>query len=276
MEFSNKTSLNLVIGYPLHHTLSPLLHNEIYQKLNFNTVLLAAAHENLTALIEASKTLKVGLIAVTMPFKKAILAYLDEISEEVKTLGAANTIIIKENKLSGYNTDVNGIMYAFRNIQLKNKKVLILGAGGAARAAAYVLKKAESEIYWYNRTTAHLTEVMHLFKGHALSFNQLAEETFDIIINTTPVGMYPDINDSPIPASLLHEELVVFDMVYNPRKTELLKQADQKGAIIISGLEMFVAQALKQIELWKQINFSEDFHLTMQEKLAAHFEQDKT
>src|ERR1700722_8159736 len=149
-----KTRLNMVIGYPLTHSQSPLLHNLIYQALNIDAVLLAFAHTNIQALIETIKTLSVSLTAVTMPFKQKILDFIDpnNCSDEVMHLSAANTLIQRDEKLYAYNTDIAGITYALRTIPLKNKRVLILGAGGAARAAGYVLKNQQAQLFWHNRT----------------------------------------------------------------------------------------------------------------------------
>lgn len=247
---NNQTRLNLIIGYPLAHSKSPVLHNAVYKELNCNAVMLAHATETLSETINSLKTLDVGLTAVTMPYKKEILPYLDNMSDEVKTLGAANTIICHQNKLTGYNTDVDGIAYALRDVTLANKTVLVIGAGGAANAAAYYLAKQNANILWLNRTQQHAVSIMQTFGGKCVDANHLNELQIDVIINTTPLGMYPDVEVSPLPNYKFNHHQIIFDMVYNPVQTLLIKQAKKAGATCISGLDMFIGQGLRQIELW--------------------------
>ncbi len=247
---NNKTQLNLVIGNPLDHTKSPILHNLIYRALNCNAVLLAHATNDLPTTMSALKTFSVALTAVTMPYKEAILPYLDCISPEVKELHAANTIIRHNEKLTGYNTDIDGIAYALRNITLPNKNVLIIGAGGASRAAAYYLKKNNATILWLNRTPQHLLPLIEKFGGTIADLKQLDSYPIDIIINTTPLGMFPHINVSPLPNYYFKADQIIFDMVYNPLETLLIQNAKEKNAICISGIDMFIGQGIKQIELW--------------------------
>jgi shikimate dehydrogenase len=247
---NNRTRLNMVIGYPLDHTQSPMLHNSVYNVLNCNTVMLAHSTTCLPSTLTALKTLSVGLTAVTMPFKEDILSYLDNMSEEVKQLKAANTVISHNGKLWGHNTDIDGIAYALRKITLVNKNVLIVGAGGAAHAAAFYLKKNNANIFWLNRTPKRASSAIELFGGKIINLNQLNELSINVIINATSLGMFPNINISPLPNYQFTAEHVIFDMVYNPIETMLLKNARLFGATCISGLDMFIAQGLKQIELW--------------------------
>lgn len=244
------TRLNLVIGYPLGHTKSPKLHQEIYRLKEINAVMLAHPTQDLAATVQAIKTLSVGLTAVTIPHKEAILKFVDEQSEEVNVLGAANTLINNSGKLTAYNTDINGIEHALRNTTLKNKTVLIIGAGGAARAAAYVLQKNKANILYLNRTAKRAQKLAKLFGGEVIT--DLENLNIDIIINATPIGMYPNIGHSPLPDYRFHSNQTVFDMVYNPIDTPLLIKAKACGATIISGEDMFLGQALKQVELYKE------------------------
>ncbi len=245
-----KTQLNLVIGNPLEHTKSPMLHNTIYNSLNCNAVMLAHVCRNVASTIAALKTLSVGLVAVTMPYKEMIMPYLDSMSKEVEKIKAANTIIIQDGKLSGHNTDVDGIAYSFREVSFVNKNVLIIGAGGASRAAAYYLNERQATIFWLNRTPQHVFPLLETFGGSRVEANDIDHLPIDIIINTTPLGMFPAVQTSPLPHYRFQSHQVVFDMVYNPVETRLIKQARSQGAIGLSGLDMFVGQGLKQIELW--------------------------
>lgn len=253
----NGPILNAVIGYPLDHTQSPLLHNTLYQALDIPAVLLAFPNPKLKPLIQVIKTLGIELTAVTMPFKQEILKYLDYCSPEVTVLKAANTVIQNNGKLYGYNTDINGIEYALRELVITDKKVLIIGAGGAVRALGYFMQKNKAKIYWLNRTEKKLINIKKIFGGTVLNYNneKLQENinAMDIIINATPLGMYPYIDVSPLPNIRFNSEQIIFDVIYNPVHTILLKQAEKnKVKKIIFGKDMFIGQGLRQIELWME------------------------
>ncbi len=246
---NQKTQLNMVIGFPLEHTKSPLLHNAVYNALNINAILLAFPNKNLPSMIKSIKTLSIGLTAVTMPFKEKVIKYLDHYSPEVEILKAANTIIQRNGKLYGYNTDVDGIKYALRKTSMAKKNILVIGSGGAARAAALVLKENHSTIFWLNRTKRKAITLANIFGGKVIDSKELKELKLDIIINTTPLGMHPNRDISPMPDYKFKPHQTVFDMVYHPMDTQLIKQAKKNKAKIIYGLDMFVGQGLKQIEL---------------------------
>lgn len=250
MNLTNQTRLNMVIGYPLHHTRSPQLHNRIYQALKLDAILLPFSNPDIKALLQAIHSLSVGLTAVTMPFKEKIIKYIDDCSFEVESMQSANTIIQRDGKLYGYNTDVDGIAYALRNVSLTKKRVLVIGAGGAARAVAYVLQKNDVDILWLNRTRKNAMKLIAKFGGELIAAKNLNALNIDIIINTTPLGMHPNVDISPLNQYPFHASQTVFDLVYNPEKTLLLQQAQKAGANVISGLDMFIGQGLRQIELW--------------------------
>jgi shikimate dehydrogenase len=255
---TNKTTLNMVIGYPLEHTQSPILHNAIYDKLNIDSVLLAFAHPEPSHLVETIKTLKIGLTAITMPHKEMIIPYLNHRSEAVRTLKATNTIIQKNGELWGYNTDIDGIEYALKDTELSEKNVLIIGAGGAARAMGYVLNKHQANIYWLNRTPDKALTLIEEFGGQATDHFKLNKLAIDVIINTTPLGMFPNINQTPLNGEFFKPNQTVFDMIYNPLETKFLTEAKMAGAKTISGLEMFIAQGIKQISLWQDKDIHSD------------------
>jgi shikimate dehydrogenase len=249
---NNKTQLNLVIGYPLEHTQSPLLHNIVYQILGCNAVMVAQPTHDLRSMMLAIKALSVGLVAVTMPFKEEILPYLDETSPEVENLKAANTVICRDGKLCGYNTDIHGIQFALRDQMISHKNILIIGAGGAARAIAYFLRNNQGNLFWLNRTYLHALSMTKEFGGNMINPNDMHHLPIDIIVNATPLGMFPHLNSfnhSPLSNYQFQTNQVVFDMVYNPIETLLIKRARSQGAKCISGLDMFIGQGLRQIEL---------------------------
>ena len=245
---TNRTQLNAVIGYPLGHSQSPLLHNALYKKLNIDAVLVALPHKDIKRLAEVIKTANIGLTVVTMPFKQSIRPFLDEIDERAKAIGAVNTVINKKGKLMGYNTDIDGIASALSGVPLAGKNVLLIGAGGAARAVAYFLHKKRANIVYLNRTKSKARKLQKDFSGKTVNLNAVDPAQMDVIINATSVGM--ESNALPIPKSFLRKEQYVFDVVYNVNSTELLRQAKKRGAKTISGMEMFIGQGLRQVELY--------------------------
>ncbi len=264
-----------IIGYPLSHSLSPSMHNFIYQKLGIEIVYKKweIEEQNLKLHIEKINNDDFVGANVTVPYKEKIVPFLDEIKDEAKFTGAVNTIVKNDNKLTGYNTDVYGIEKTL-DIKLKNdviKNAVIFGAGGAAKAALYVLlQKGLKNLIIINRTEANAVKMVDQFNDFnfdhsVLTFNEIPQIKTaclgtDLIINTTILGMkgsgYEDI--SPIDSSFIDSNSVIFDMVYNPTKTQLIKIALDKNANIIEGLNMLVYQAIKSIELWTGISPSFD------------------
>ena len=224
MKVTNKTRLNMVIGYPHEHSQSPELHDAVYQLLGINAVLLAQPHLQLKSLIQAIKTLSIELTAVTSPYKEKVIKYLDQCSSEVNVLQAANTLIQRDEKLYGYNTDIDGIAFALRDIAVRGKRVVVIGAGGAARAMGYFLKKNRAKLFWMNRTKKKAIALAKEFGGDVICHDELNAIDIDIIINTTPIGMYPNVDVSPLPDYTFSADQVVFDMVYNPMITQLLNK----------------------------------------------------
>lgn len=238
----------LVIGNPLTHSLSPALHNYIYDELNLNARLTKFSTTNLIDAITYIKTNEIKLAAITLPYKEQILKFLDSKDPLVDEIKSANTVITHKNNLTGYNTDYFGIAYAFRNITIRNKTVLIIGAGGAARSAGSFIKNNNGKLLWLNRNQQKALNIAKDMSGKVITKNDLMKTTPDIIINTTPVGLYPDINKSPLENYAFKSHQVVFEMIYNPVETKLIKDA-KKICKTISGIDMFIAQGLKQIEL---------------------------
>lgn len=248
---TQKTKLNAVIGFPLDHTLSPVLHNKIYQDNNIDAVMLAFANADVKALVKAIKTLNVQLAAVTMPHKEKIMDYLDVVDVMALKIGAVNAVINKGDKLYGYNTDIVGIERVLTGVEIKNKKVLIIGAGGVARPVAYYISQVGGLPLYHNRTKVKAEALAKEFGGQVVETDKLKSDEMDIIINTTPIGMYPKVDGMPVPEYLLTSSQIVMDIIYNPYQTNLLSVALVKGAKIISGLEMFIGQALEQVRLWQ-------------------------
>ena len=276
-----------IIGYPLSHTLSPSMHNFIYQKLGIDVEYKKweISPNNLKSHIEKINNENFIGANITVPYKEKIVPLLDEIRNEAKFTGAVNTIVKNNNKLIGYNTDVYGIEQTL-DIKLKNDVInnaVIFGAGGAAKAAFFVLlQRGLNNLTIVNRTKSNALKMISKFNNvncdqTIITLNEKSQIksaclSADLIINTTILGMknsgYEDI--SPIDSTFIDSNSVIFDMVYNPTKTQLIKIALERNANIIEGLNMLVYQAIKSIELWTGIRPSfDDMHSKCKEILEG-------
>jgi shikimate dehydrogenase len=261
---ANNQIQNAVTGYPLSHSLSPKLHGKIYEMLRINAVMLPYPNEKIEAMIDVVRTLPIQLMAVTLPHKQAVMKHLDEVEKTAAGIGSVNTVINNNGKLFGYNTDIIGIAEALKSVEISGKNVIILGAGGAARPLCFFLRNKHANIFCVNRTQTKAEELMQEFGGTALDNRALEKTKIDIIINATPIGMTPNINESPFPKKLLQSDQTVFDLIYNPSETQLLKDAKNAGAKIINGMPMLIAQALEQVKLWsgKELSQAQKTELT--------------
>ena len=253
---------NAVIGKPLDHSLSPLLHNEMYRLLNTKAELVKDGDGDIDDLVLKIKNKPYELTAITMPYKHLIMNLLDDVDSEAREIGSVNTVINKNGILTGYNTDIYGIGYALRNINLENKNILIVGAGATARTVAFVIKKMNGNILCTNRSQEKAKILVQEFGGLVVDLENIQSKQVNVIINTTPVGMYPNVEKSPVPKKFLRSYHTVFDIVYNPIQTKLLADAREIGAQTILGIDMFIAQGIRQIELWQdtKINIDEYYN----------------
>ena len=264
MTINGKTKVCAIIGDPVGHSLSPVMHNAAFKELGLNIVYVAfpVKADELEDAIKGARSLGLLGLNVTMPHKHAIIQYLDETDSTAKAMSAVNTILNERGKLFGYNTDGKGAMIALQenHADPEEKKMLLLGAGGAAKAIAFQAAQETTELVILNRTEEKAKQLADLINkifgtkvmGRSLSTEVLKEEleTTDILVNATSVGMNPDINVSPVSADLLHSGLCVMDIVYNPLETKLLKYAKTVGAKVISGLEMLLFQGAVAFEIW--------------------------
>ncbi|MGB9698903.1 MAG: shikimate dehydrogenase [Thermodesulfobacteriota bacterium] len=241
-----------IIGNPVKHSLSPIIHNGVFRHLGINAVYLAFEVTNLTKAIEGVRALNIAGLSVTIPFKAEIIPYLDELDELAAQIKAVNTVQNKGGKLFGFNTDWIGASQALKEKNnLTGKKVFLLGAGGAARAIAFGLKKEGCEIFIFNRSPEKGAKLAkELGATYLAEFPSRKALIPEIIINATSVGMAPLDDLSPFPARLLQEGMIVMDIVYHPRQTKLLREAKIRGCQTIDGLEMLARQAAAQTEIW--------------------------
>jgi 3-dehydroquinate dehydratase/shikimate dehydrogenase len=240
-----------VAGNPIGHSLSPLMHNTAFRRENVNAVMLPLKVRVLDDLLTLARELPLGGIAVTMPLKQEVLPYLANMDPLTAKIGACNTLRTgADGKLYGFNTDVAGVVRPLeRRMRLKGARIVVLGAGGAARAAVFGLVEQGAEVFVVNRTHEKAVALARQAKAKSLKQELLKKQQFDVLINTTPCGMAGIKQAMPIAPGELNASLV-FDMVYNPIETPLLKLARERGLHVISGLEMFVQQGARQFEIW--------------------------
>lgn len=247
-----KTKLCCVIGHPIEQSLSPQLHNAAYKALGLNYVFLAFRVTDVKKALEGLKTIGVSGISVTIPHKLEVLKYVDEVDKVAAEIGAANTIVNKDGRFIATNTDWIGALTALEEkTVLENKRVALLGAGGAARAVAFGLAKRKAKVYVFNRTYETANQLVEDFKlegEYSLSdMNKIKD--MDIIINTTSVGMAPN-SDSLVPISFIKSDHIVFDIVFKPKETKLIQYAKAKRAKVIYGERMLLHQAIAQFKLF--------------------------
>jgi 3-dehydroquinate dehydratase / shikimate dehydrogenase len=250
-QLDRATRIFAVAGNPISHSLSPLMHSTAFRRENVNAVMLPLKVKSLDDLLTIVRDLPLDGVAVTMPLKQEVLPHLANMDPLTHRIGACNTLRTgADGKLYGFNTDVAGIVRPLeRRMKLNGARILVLGAGGAARAAVFGLVEQGAEVFIVNRTHEKAVALARKAKAHVLKQAVLSKQRFDAIINTTPCGMTGIKQQLPIKESDLNASLV-FDLVYTPLETPLLKLAKARGLAVISGLEMFVQQGARQFEIW--------------------------
>jgi 3-dehydroquinate dehydratase/shikimate dehydrogenase len=245
------TRVYAVAGDPVAHSLSPAIMNAAFRRENVNAVYLSLHAKTLKDLLNCVRAIPIHGLSITMPYKEAILPFLDNTDSHTTKIGACNTVVrAQDGKLYGFNTDTSGVVRPLerRLSTLQDAKILVLGAGGAARAAVFGLKERGAEVFILNRSAAPAQKLARRAHARSLKRADLKKYAFDVIINATPVGM-----GNPRETPLQEKEInarYVFDMIYDPAETRLLQLAKEHGAQIIPGIEMFVHQAARQFEIW--------------------------
>lgn len=265
MDIDTKTQFCGVIGKPVGHSLSPAIRNAAFRALGLNFVYLAWQVDTVVDAVKGLRALgNFRGASVTIPHKVAAMQFLDHVEATAKRIGAINTIVADKGELSGYNTDATGALRALREggVELKGRRIVVLGSGGAARAIAVALA-ADSGVENLTLLGIEDSERTRLAQDiRSVGVATVEDSHLDeaalrrilpdshVLIHCTPVGMSPKSDSTCVPASLLHSGLAVMDIVYNPRETQLLKDAKFAGCKTIPGLEMFLNQAVTQFELW--------------------------
>ncbi|MFA8341353.1 MAG: shikimate dehydrogenase [Rhodothermaceae bacterium] len=291
---NHNTKVIAVIGHPIKHSYSPLMQNKAFELKELDYVYLPfdVPGENLKAAIKGMVSLGVKGFNVTLPHKEKINEYLDEISEEASVIGAVNTVVNENGILHGYNTDVNGIIESLNPYkeEIVGQEVSIIGAGGASRSVIYALIRhfKVKRLNIINRTLQIAESLKDYFQTKMLFDNIKTYELVPpdltrvfrkskLIVNTTSMGMFPEVDDSATTISKSFKEgQIVFDVIYNPFKTKFLQIAEEQGATVLSGLKMFLEQGAKSFELWtgETMPREEIYEILKQELLAKPEEVD--
>jgi shikimate dehydrogenase len=264
LKITSGTRLYGIIGNPIEHSLSPAMQNAAFEAVGLDAVYLALRVESsrLRQAIEGFRAVNLSGFNVTIPHKVAVMEYLDELDDSAATIGATNTVVNSDGRLIGYNTDGIGAMEALRDagIDTRGRRVLLLGAGGAARALAFSLAKTAERITILNRTAPKaegLAEDLRRATRATVAHDKLDPSTLskevisaDLLVNATSVGMHPRPEETPVDARFLRRDMVVFDIVYSPLETRLLREAREAGATTVGGLMMLVHQGAQAFELW--------------------------
>jgi len=263
---SGKTKVCGIIGDPIEHTASPLMHNVAFanMRIDYCYIPFRVRKEDLGQAIAGMRALNIRGLNVTLPHKVAVTKFLDELDPLAEKIGAVNTIVNDNGVLTGYNTDATGFLQALleKEPEPKGKNMVILGAGGASRAISFILAERDAnlvilnrqlELDWAEELARRISQTFQK-EVKALKLDEenlvMALDKADILVNATSVGMSPNVDETPVPAQLLKAGLIVFDIVYNPIKTRLLREAEAVGAETISGIDMLVWQGALAVEKW--------------------------
>ncbi len=245
------TDIYGVIGHPLTHSLSPTMQNAAFLKKGLNAIYLAFDTKNVEDALKGMRALGLKGMSVTIPHKSSVIPLLDQVDDLAKQIGAVNTIVNNQGRLIGYNTDAFGALEALKEkTEVFGKTCLILGAGGAARAIGYILKKHGVDLTVANRSRVRGEELANFLECPFIPLEKATDVQVDLLIQTTSVGMHPHDDESIVSSEALKPGMVVMDIVYNPIETKLLITAKGLGCVTVNGLGMFIRQGAEQFRLW--------------------------
>ena len=250
----SKTQLYAVFGNPVTHSKRPFIHNAWFDQNNVNAAYLAFEIDHISKGVAAIKTLHIQGASITLPFKESIIKHLDHIDDNAAAIGAVNTVVNRAGKLFGYNTDHEAAIAPLKVFGIKGKRVCIIGAGGAAQALAYGIHREKGCLTIVNRNKQRGETLAKKYGATFIPMDDISNRHgADILINTTSVGMSPNIGKTAFPSRRLTPHMIVMDIVYTPLKTKLLTDAENKGCTIIDGMSMFLHQGAAQFRLWTGI-----------------------
>ncbi len=250
-EIEDATEIYGIIGSDVEHSLSPQIHNTAFQVVGRDAVFVPLQTRDLGSLVTGGRRLGFAGYAVTKPFKEEIIDLLDEVDEIGTRCRSVNAVAFRDGRLMGHSTDGQGVLAALKpHVDVAGKTVMILGAGGAARAAALALQEAGANVTMLARDAGKAREAAELVGVASGALSELADRTWDVLINATPVGSGSTVGESLVPMAKHQPASVVLDMVYEPRKTQLLADAEGHACTVIEGIEMLLGQAAPQFEVW--------------------------
>jgi len=251
MQLNGLTQIYGIMGKPVSHSLSPAMHNAAFAALALNKVYVAFEVDDVANAMAGFRALGVKGVSVTIPHKQAVIPYLDAIDPVAEKIGAVNTLLIEGDTIKGLNTDWLGANRALEEkIGLRGKKVLLLGAGGSARAIGFGLLEAGAEVSISSRTPTKGQELAASLGCNWHPLSEAPEIPADILVNATSVGMSPGQAHTPYSGGALAKFQVVMDIVYSPLETRLLREATAAGCTVLNGLAMLLYQGVAQFELW--------------------------
>ncbi len=243
-----------VFGDPISHSLSPVMHNRAFANTDFAGIYLPFRVNSIGEAIAAMRALDMQGASVTLPYKIKVMSHLDRIDDEAQKIGAVNTIHNQNGTLSGYNSDAVGAVLALKErIEIKDRRVAIIGAGGAARAIGFGLRTEQAVVTIVNRSVDHGEKLAADLEGHFVPLSDAMSVECNILINATSVGLSPDVSHTPINKKIFQKDMLVMDAIYTPRQTRFLKEAAAGGCETIDGMSMFIHQGVYQFELWTDI-----------------------
>jgi len=276
----DKEKLFVLIGEKLNHSISPMIFNYYFKKLNLNYRygLLPVTAEYFSEVLKKIRASSIIGLNVTIPYKEKIIPFLDDLDKEAERIGSVNVVHNIKGKLKGYNTDHSGFIRALlQHSPLEIETAVVVGAGGASRSVIYSLYKLKvKEIVFFSRSSVKLERVLNDFffisnlKGYSWQIEKIKEkiQKADLIVNTTPVGMFPFKDASPIEIDFsVRKNCIAFDLIYNPIKTKFSREASSKGIVVENGLRMLVYQALESYKIWINQDINEEFFIKTSEEV---------
>lgn len=240
-----------IMGWPVSHSLSPALHNRAFAELGLNKVYVPFPVEDVEAALNGFRATGVRGLSVTIPHKQAVIPFLDTIDPVAARIGAVNTLLVKDGRIHGHNTDWQGANQALAEVvDLSGTEVVLLGAGGSARALGFGLLEAGAKVVVASRTPARGLALAAEMNCEWRPLAEVGELAAEVLVNATSVGMAPEIDAMPVPGEILSGYRVVMDIVYSPLETKLLREAAGAGCQVIDGLAMLLYQGAAQFEIW--------------------------
>jgi shikimate dehydrogenase len=268
MQIDGSTKIYGIMGHPVSHSLSPAMHNAAFQTCGLNKIYVAFDVVDVPRALDGFRALGVSGVSVTIPHKQSVIPHLDVIDPVAKSIGAVNTLCIDDTKIHGHNSDWIGANKALEKIvDLPASKVLVLGAGGAARAIGFGLQEKGARVVIANRTAAKGKALARDLSCAYFPLTDINDLKADVLVNATAVGMMPVLDVTPVPKSVLPNIPAVMDIVYAPMETRLLAEAKQAGCKTVDGTQMLLYQGVAQFELWTGLKAPV---AVMREKLFSH------